>query len=102
MKKCLIIVLILILLVGLVGCAGGEIGFEAVVDRVEPENNMAYATVTRQHRELLSLKLPERIMFSTSGLDTELKPGDRFQGDYLSGTIDGQSVRVVCVIIPSE
>ena len=68
MKKCLIIVLILILLVGLVGCAGGEIGFEAVVDRVEPEYNMAYATVTRQHKGLFFPKLPESIMFSTSEL----------------------------------
>ena len=102
MKKCLMIILILILLAGIVGCARGEIGFEAVVNRVEPEYNMAYATVTRQHMGLYFPKLPESIMFSTSELDTELKPGDRFQGDYLSGTIDGQSVRVVCVVILSE
>jgi len=102
MKKCLIYVIILILLVGLVGCAGGEIGFEGVVNRVDPEQNMAYATVIKQHKELFAPKLPEHIMFSTDGLDTELKAGDRFQGDYLSGTIDAQSVRVVCVIVLSE
>jgi len=102
MKKCLIFVIILILLVGLVGCAGGEIGFEGVVNRVETEQNMAYATVIKQHKELFAPKLPENIMFSTSGLDTELKPGDRFKGDYLSGTIDGQSVRVICVIVLSD
>ena len=79
MKKCLIFVIILILLVGLVGCAGGEIGFEGVVNRVDPERNMAYATVIKQHKELFAPKLPERIMFSTSELDTELKAGDSLQ-----------------------
>ena len=102
MKKCLMFILILILLAGLIGCAGGEIGFEGVVNRVDPERNMAYATVIKQHKELFAPKLPEHIMFSTDGLDTELKAGDRFQGDYLSGTIDAQSVRVVCVIVLSD
>ena len=82
--------------------AGGEIGFDAVINRVEPEYNMAYATVTDQDAGFFSKKLPESIMFNTSDLDVELKAGDKIQGCYLSGTISGDSVRVVSVTIKGQ
>ena len=85
-----------------VGRAGGEIGFEATINRVEPEYNMAYATVTEQDAGLFSKKLPESIMFNTSILDKELKAGDKISGCYLSGTINGQDVRVISVIVITE
>ena len=81
------------------GRAGGEIGFDAVINRVEPEYNMAYATVTDQDAGFFSKKLPENIMFNTSDLDVELKAGDKIQGCYLSGTISGDSVRVVSIVV---
>lgn len=82
--------------------AGGEIGFDAVINRVEPEYNMAYATVTDQDAGFFSKKLPESIMFNTSDLDVELKVGDEIQGCYLSGTISGDSVRVVSVMVKEK
>ena len=108
MKKRIIIlavaVCVLVAVVALlsVGRAGGEIGFEGTINRVEPEYNMAYATVTEQDARLFSKKLPESIMFNTSILDKELKAGDKISGCYLSGTINGQDVRVVSVIVITE
>ena len=82
--------------------AGGEIGFDAVINRVEPEYNMAYATVTNQGAGFFSKKLPESIMFNTSELDEELKAGDEIQGCYLRGTINGQDVRVVSIMVKEK
>ena len=105
-KKILIIFVVLILCViaGIIvfltsGRAGGEIGFDAVINRVEPEYNMAYATVTKQNTGFLVKRLPESIMFNTTDLDVELKAGDEIHGCYLSGTINGQDVRVVSISV---
>lgn len=102
MKSATIFLLVLVLLIALVGCAGGEIGFQATINRVEPDRNMAFATVTKQSASLFSRKLPESIMFDTSDLGEELKTGDRIQGDYLRGTINGQTVRVVSVVVLTD
>ena len=80
-----------------VGRTGREIGFEATINRVE--NGMAYATVTEDNAGFGVKKLPESIMFSITDLDEELQVGDTIYGNYLSGTIDGQNVRVVSVFV---
>lgn len=103
-KRIIILAVVLCVLVAVVAFlsvdrAGDEIGFEATINRVEPEYNMAYATVTEQDTGLLSKKLPGSIMFDTSILNEELKAGDKISGCYLSGTISGQHVRVVSVIV---
>lgn len=84
------------------GRAGGEIGFEAVINRVE--GGIAYATVTDDDAGFGAKKLPEHITFCVSDLDEELEPNDTIYGCYLRGTIDGQTVRVVSVtvITPTE
>ena len=82
-----------------VGRAGGEIGFGATINRVE--DGIAYATVTDQHGGFLTKKLPESIMFDTADLE-ELNAGDKIRGCYLSGTIDGQTVRVVSVKVITD
>ena len=79
------------------GRAGGEIGFGATITRVE--DGIAYATVTEQDGGFLAKKLPGSIMFETADLDEELQVGDTIYGNYLSGTIDGQNVRVVSVFV---
>ena len=83
-----------------IGRAGGEIGFEATINRVE--DGIAYATVTEQDAGFLAKKLPESIMFETADLDEELQAGDKISGCYLSGTIDGQTVRVVSVSVVTD
>ena len=83
-----------------IGRAGGEIGFEATINRVE--DGIAYATVTEQDAGFLAKKLPESIMFETVDLDEELQAGDKISGCYLSGTIDGQTVRVVSVSVITD
>lgn len=100
-------IMIVLYLIGFIsflslGRAGGEIGFDAVINRVEPEYNMAYATVTDQDAGFFSKKLPDSIMFNTSDLDVELKAGDKIQGCYLRGTISGDSARVVSVTIKEQ
>ena len=82
-----------------VGRAGGEIGFDATIDRVE--DGIAYATVTDQSAGILAKKLPESIMFDIADLE-ELNAGDRISGCYLRGTIDGQTVRVVSIVVITD
>ena len=79
--------------------AGGEVGFYATINSIE--DGVAYATVTEQCA-VLSKKLPENIMFNTNELGEELKAGDKIYGNYLSGTIDGQTVCVVCVVVITD
>ena len=107
MKKKVIIILAVVVCIAVavvaflsVGRAGGEIGFEATIDRVE--DGIAYATVTEQDTSFLAKKLPESIMFETADLDKELHAGDKISGCYLSGTIDGQTVRVVSVVVTTD
>ena len=109
-NKVLSIVLTMTIILSLVGFfaflsfdrAGGEIGFYAIINRVEPENNMAYATVTDQDTGFFSKKLPENIMFNTSELGEEFKAGDEIHGCYLSGTINGNTVRVVSIVVSDQ
>lgn len=108
MKKKVILSISIVLLLALVcvigflsiGRAGGEIGFGAIIDKVE--DGIAYATVTEQSASFLSKKLPDKIMFSTIDLDVELMPGDVISACYLSGTIEGNTVRVVSVSVISS
>ena len=107
MKKKIIIIIavvvcILVAVVAFlsVGRAGGEIGFKATINRVE--DGVAYATVTEQDAGFLSKKLPESIMFETADLDKELNAGDKISGCYLRGSIDGQTVRVVSVVVTTD
>ena len=105
-KKVIIIVAVVVcILVAVVaflsvGRAGGEIGFEATINRIE--DGIAYATVTEQDTGFLSKKLPESIMFETADLDEELQAGDKISACYMSGTIDGQTVRVVSVSVITD
>lgn len=104
-KKVVICLVVLVCIVGAVvaflsvGRAGGEIGFGATINRVE--DGIAYATVTDQHGGFLTKKLPESIMFETADLE-ELNAGDKIRGCYLSGTIDGRTVRVVSVRVITD
>lgn len=107
-KKVIIILSVVVLVIAAVavvaflsaGRAGGEIGFEATINRVE--DGIAYATVTEQDTGFLTKKLPESIMFETVDLDTELQAGDKISGCYLRSTIDGQTARVVSVVVITD
>ena len=106
-KKVIIILSVVVLVIAAVavvaflsvGRAGGEIGFEATINKVE--DGIAYATVIEQDTGFLTKKLPESIMFETADLE-ELNAGDKIRGCYLSGTIDGQTVRVVSVVVTTD
>ena len=107
MKKKVIIILAVMVCIAVavvaflsIDRAGGEIGFEATINRVE--DGVAYATVTEQDAGFLAKKLPESIMFETADLDEELQAGDKISGCYLSGTIDGQTVGVVSVSVVTD
>ena len=107
MKKKVIIILAVVVCIAVavvtvlsVGRAGGEIGFEATINKVE--DGIAYATVIEQDTGFLTKKLPESIMFETADLDKELNAGDKISGCYLRGSIDGQTVRVVSVVVTTD
>lgn len=97
---CLVCVAVTVILFCSLDRAGGEIGFEAIVNSVE--DGMAYATVTEDHSGLFATKLPGNIMFPVEELDMDLRANDVMYGCYLNGTIDGQSVRVVSAVIRKE
>ena len=107
-KKVIIILSVVVLVIAAVavvaflsvGRAGGEIGFEATINKVE--DGIAYATVIEQDTGFLTKKLPESIMFETADLDKELNAGDKISGCYLHGSIDGQTVRVVSVVVTTD
>jgi len=106
MKKKVIILLAIVVCIVVavvaflsVGRAGGEVGFYATINRVE--DGVAYATVTEQYA-VLSKKLPENIIFNTNELGEELNAGDKIYGNYLSGTINGQTVRVVSISVITD
>ena len=62
-------------------------------------DGVRYATINKQDAGFLAPKLPGNIEFNTSDLDVKLQAGDEISGCYLSGTINGSSVRVVDVTI---
>lgn len=82
-----------------VGRAGGEIGFDATINKIE--DGVAYATVTVDDAGFGAPKLPKQIEFTIADLG-ELNAGDEIHGCYLRGTIDGHSVRVVSVLVKAE
>ena len=80
------------------GRGGGEIGFDAEI--VSVEGNWITAEVTNDMASFLSKKLPNVIGFdSTVSGVSDLKPGDYIHADYLSGTIDGNQVKVVSIAV---
>lgn len=97
MKKLLALILVFSCLLGLTACSGGEIGFYAVIDRVE--DGVAYATVTKEHANFLLRRLPDHIMFDLDEPEWDVQAGDQISACYLAGTIDGQTVRVVSLDI---
>ena len=93
-KKVIIILSVVVLVIAAVavvaflsvGRAGGEIGFEATINKVE--DGIAYATVTEQDTSFLAKKLPENIMFEIADLDEELNAGDKISVKVSDGTFN--------------
>ena len=105
MERKILIPVILILIAAILvwaflshGRAGGEISFSARIDRVE--NGIAYATVLEDGAGWFSEKLPEQIEFPLEDFQAlGIQVGDRINGCYLSGTIEGSQVRVVSILV---
>lgn len=81
--------------------AGGEMEFHAVILAVE--GNMITAEVTYDGASFFSAKLPDRIFFdATDSGEKNLKVGDVIQGNYLEGTINGDTAAVVSIVVQSS
>lgn len=81
--------------------AGGEMEFHAVILAVE--GNMITAEVTYDGASFFSAKLPDRIIFdATDSGEKNLKVGDVIQGNYLEGTINGDTAAVVSIVVQSS
>ena len=83
------------------GRGGGEIGFYATVLSIE--GDIITVEVTKDEASsIFSKKLPDKIAFGTtvSGADN-LKVGDKIYGNYLKGTINGESVYGIGVRVVS-
>jgi len=84
-----------------VGRAGGEQEFEAVILSVE--GNVITAEVTYDNASFFSTKLPDKIIFNANDSgETGLAVGDKIHGNYLKGTIDGNNVRVVSLVVTTD
>ena len=108
-KKVIIILSVVVLVIAAVavvaflsvGRAGGEQEFEAVILSVE--GNVITAEVTYDNASFLSAKLPDKIIFDANDSgETGLKVGDKIHGNYLKGTIDGNNVRVVSLVVTTD
>ena len=66
------------------GRAGGEIGFDATVTRVE--GNLVYATVTEDHAGFGTKKLPETIVIYAEEF-AEFEGNDQSEEDFSQGHI---------------
>lgn len=108
MKKSLIIITILILIVLLsiwtfcsLGRAGGEIGFEATVTKVE--GDIIYAAVTRDDAGFGSRKLPDAIVIYAADFpEYEIQIGDRISGCYIRKNYEGNFYRVVSILVNGQ
>ena len=81
--------------------AGGEMEFHAVILAVE--GNMITAEVIYDGASFFSAKLPNRITFdATDSGEKNLKVGDVIQGNYLEGTINGDTATVVSILVQSS
>lgn len=102
----IISILIVVTLFGLwaflsLGRAGGEAGFEATVNRVE--DGKVYATVTDDGAGFLSRKLLETIVFTAEDFtEYNIQPGDLLSGCYVRKNHDGQSCRVVRILVNGQ
>ena len=108
-KKVIIILSVVVLVIAAVavvaflsvGRAGEEQEFEAVILSVE--GNVITAEVTYDNASFLSAKLPDKIIFDANDSgETGLKAGDKIHGNYLKGTIDGNNVRVVSLVVTTD
>ena len=108
MKKVVIIISILVLLSLLgswaflsLGCAGGEIGFEATVSNVE--GDIVYASVTSDDAGFGSRKLPDTIMIYAADFpEYEIKIGDQISGCYIRKNYEGNFYRVVSILVNAQ
>ena len=105
----LVVTVSIILAVSLSSCAGGEIGFSGRVISTGTYNDRYFVTaeVTRQADvSFLQKKLPDVIIFDANDFlydfDEGFEPGDSIDGCYLAGTITGNSVRVVSIVLQQE
>lgn len=106
LRTSIITMLMLFILVSLwaflsLGRAGGEIGFEAEVIRVE--DGMAYATVIEDDAGFLSRKLPDTIVIYAEDFpEYDIQPGDAISGIYIRKNYNGQFYRVVSILVNGE
>ena len=104
-KKAVLILTVIVVCVAVVAFlsmdrAGGEIGFDAIILSIE--DDIITAEVTGDEASFFSAKLPKRIVFNANDSgETNLSVGDIIHGNYLKGTINGENVRVVSIVIKS-
>ena len=104
-KAVLILIAVIVVCVAFVAFlsidrAGGEIGFDAIILSIE--DDIITAEVTGDEASFFSAKLPKRIVFNANDSgETNLSVGDIIHGSYLKGTINGENVRVVSIVIKS-
>ena len=108
MKKTVIVISILILvcLIGLwafcsLGRAGGKIGFEATVTKVE--GDIIYAAVSRDDAGFGSRKLPDTIVIYAADFpEYEIQIDDQISGCYIRKNYEGNFYRVVSILVNGQ
>lgn len=108
MKKSFIITTILILIVLVciwaflsLGRAGGEIGFEAEVVRIE--DGVAYAAVTEDDAGFGSRRLPDTVVIYIADFpEHDIQVGDLISGIYIRKPHEGNFYRVVSILVNGQ
>lgn len=100
-------IFVILLLVGILGfyffvCfdrVGSEIGFEAVITGISPENIVTADVIVDEDSLFAAGRLPSTVRFSADDVSDELEVGDRITALYMEGSRRGDFIRVVSLSV---
>ena len=78
---------------------GSEIGFEAVITGISPENIVTADVIVDEDSLFAAGRLPSTVRFSADDVSDELEVGDRITALYMEGSRRGDFIRVVSLSV---
>ena len=78
---------------------GSEIGFEAVITGISPENIVTADVIVDEDSLFAAGRLPSTVRFSSDDVSDELEVGDRITALYMEGSRRGDFIRVVSLSV---
>ena len=78
---------------------GSEIGFEAVITAISPENIVTADVIIDEDSLFAAGRIPSTVRFSSDDVSDELEVGDRITALYMEGTQRGDFLKVVSLSV---